>query len=59
MDITPDNGVWDVIHAVPVNDSVMHENTEECVCIPTVEPRPRADGSMGWLLITHHSAGGR
>jgi hypothetical protein len=42
-----------------VNDLVEHDNTgDDCVCGPEVEPVPRDDGSMGWL-IKHHSLDGR
>jgi hypothetical protein len=51
--------VADRVHVLPVNDLVEHDNTgDDCVCGPEVEPVPRDDGSMGWL-IKHHSLDGR
>ena len=49
------------VHVAPVADLVEHDTDTDdatCVCGPTVEPVPRADGSMGWLAI-HHSLDGR
>ncbi len=47
-----------VVH--PLNDLGEHDIDGEdgCPCGPTVEPVPRPDGSIGWL-ITHHSLDGR
>lgn len=39
-------------------DLITHEQSEDCVCGPTVEPVKRDDGSYGWLVI-HHSLDGR
>ena len=47
----------DGVHVLPFDDLIEHEVTN-CVCGPTVEPCPREDGSMGWL-VTHHSLDGR
>ena len=44
-------------HVLPLDDLIEHEH-EDCICGPTVEPCPREDGSMGWL-ITHYSLDGR
>lgn len=54
---------WEVfedqgVHVVPRADAVDHEHTDDCVCIPTVEPVPRDDGTIGWLTV-HHSLDGR
>jgi hypothetical protein len=40
------------IHVIPLHDLVEHDTDgeEECVCGPRVEPVPREDGSMGWLV---------
>lgn len=41
-------------HVWPELDVIEHElEGEGCPCGPTIEPVPREDGSMGWL-ITHH-----
>ena len=45
------------IHVLPLDDPIEHER-EDCICGPMVEPCPREDGSMGWL-ITHYSLDGR
>lgn len=46
-------------HVFPTRDLVEHDiETDDCVCGPTVEPVPRDDGSMGWV-VTHHSLDGR
>ena len=47
--------VW---HVQPVNDLIEHEDSDDCPCGPVVEPVPRDDGSMGWI-VTHHSLDGR
>ena len=47
------------IHVLPVNDLIEHDSSGvDCICGPEVEPVPRDDGSMGWL-ISHHSLDGR
>ena len=48
----------ETIHVMPVNDEVMHENTRDCACGPTVEHVPNVGGPDGWLY-THHSLDGR
>lgn len=46
-------------HVYPVRDLIEHDtDTDSCVCGPRVEPVPRDDGSMGWVLV-HHSLDGR
>lgn len=45
-------------HVFPLGDLVEHEETEDCICGPEVEPVERADGSFGWLY-SHHSLDGR
>lgn len=47
----------DDVHVMPVADLIEHE-WQDCPCQPLVEPVPRDDGSMGWL-VTHHSLDGR
>jgi len=45
------------VHVVPRADLIVH--TEDCcVCIPTVQPVERDDGSVGWVII-HHSLDNR
>lgn len=47
------------VHVLPINDLIDHEDAgSDCPCGPTVEPVPRDDGSMGWLIV-HHSLDGR
>lgn len=47
------------LHVLPVADLVEHEDEgDDCICGPTTEPVPAADGSMGWLIV-HHSLDGR
>lgn len=47
------------IHVYPINDLVDHATYGgDCVCGPTVEPVPRDDGSIGWVIV-HHSLDGR
>lgn len=48
----------DHVHVRPLNDQIEHSLSEDCPCGPTIEPVPREDGSMGWL-VTHHSLDGR
>ena len=45
------------VHVLPQGDLIDHE-AEDCICGPTVEPCPREDGSMGWL-VTHHTLDNR
>lgn len=55
----PDAGFNGDVHVYPVGDLMDHDtDTGDCVCIPTVEPVKRDDGSVGWLL-THHSLDNR
>lgn len=47
------------VHVYPTGDHITHETQgDNCICGPTIEPVPREDGSMGWL-ITHHSLDNR
>lgn len=46
------------VHVLPVNDLIEHADNDECVCVPTIEPVKRDDGSVGWLII-HHSLDNR
>ena len=45
------------VHVIPDDDLIAHEH-DDCVCGPEVEPVPRNDGSMAWLL-THSALDGR
>ena len=47
-----------VIHTMPVNDLIEHEDSSECICGPECIPVEREDGSYGWLY-SHHSLDGR
>lgn len=54
-----DDGDPNIVHTYPTNDLVEHDtDTDDCICGPTIEPVPRADGSYGWLVV-HHSLDGR
>lgn len=46
------------VHALPLDDLIQHEATEDCVCAPETEAVFREDGSNSWLLV-HHSLDGR
>lgn len=49
----------DVVHVYPDGDLIEHDtDTDECVCVPTVEAVSREDGSYGWVAV-HHSLDGR
>lgn len=50
----------DDVHVFPTGDVIEHvvDGGSDCPCGPTTEPVPRADGSMGWLIL-HHSLDGR
>lgn len=48
----------DSVHVTPLHDLVTHQADEDCVCGPRVDPVPRDDGSIGWVLV-HHSLDGR
>jgi hypothetical protein len=45
------------VHVHPLRDLIEHD-PNDCICGPTVEPVPREDGSMGWL-ISHHALDAR
>ena len=60
---------WGIYHlrpghaaVVPESDLVGHnemaDDTDRCICGPTVVPVAREDGSNGWLYV-HHSSDGR
>lgn len=58
LDDEPDSNVR---HVSPMGDEVEHDtSTTEpgCICGPQVQPVPRQDGSMGWVIV-HHSLDGR
>lgn len=47
------------VHVYPTRDLVPHDTEGDgCICGPTWEHVPNADGPDGWLL-THHSLDGR
>lgn len=48
----------DNIHVVPENDTVEHDDDDDCVCGPQQKCVERDDGSMGWVVV-HHSLDGR
>jgi hypothetical protein len=50
-------GQDDGFHIIPLYDRVGHD-PDNCVCGPTTDAVPRADGSMGWVIV-HHSLDGR
>lgn len=45
------------VHVAPLDDAVVHEFTETCVCMPTPVPVPTVGGT-GWKFV-HHSLDGR
>ena len=42
-----------VLHVVPVNDLIDHEDTDECVCGPDFE------FVEGGMIVMHHTLDGR
>jgi hypothetical protein len=65
--MNPETGKWFVhtegqpVHVWPRGDLIEHDADDDdagCLCGPTVEPVPRPDGSIGWLII-HHALDGR
>lgn len=48
----------DVVHVIPLDDLIVHDENDECPCGPTTEPVQRDDGSFGWTVL-HHSLDGR
>lgn len=48
----------DGARVMPVGDLVGHEEGEDCVCGPRLEPVVRDDGSVGWL-VSHEALDGR
>jgi hypothetical protein len=47
----------DDVHVHPLHDLIEHY-PDDCICGPTIEPVPRDDGSIGWL-ISHHALDNR
>lgn len=48
------------IHVVPTNDVVLHEQTEECACVPRTEACLGPDGVVThYWLVTHSAWDGR
>lgn len=47
------------VHVTPVNDLIEHEISEDCPCGPSPDAVRRDDGSVGWVLLLHHSLDGR
>lgn len=45
-------------HIKPINDSVVHEDSDDCICGPALEMVMNDEGTYSWL-ITHHSLDGR
>ncbi len=45
------------VDVLPLNDSVEHETSDDCVCGPRIEP-VEENGVMGWVVV-HHSVDGR
>lgn len=54
--ITLDHG--DTVHLIPLNDTVPHSESDDCVCGPTIKAVFDEDGSNRWLH-THHSLDNR
>jgi hypothetical protein len=46
------------VHVVPLEDGLIHEPEDDCICGPEIEAVQRSDGSFGWLVI-HASLDGR
>lgn len=47
-----------VCHIVPIGDLVDHDQSDDCVCVPTSELVVNEGESDGWI-VTHHSLDGR
>lgn len=47
-----------LVHVLPDDDLVQHDETERCVCQPTPELVLNEDGPDGWVIV-HHSLDGR
>jgi len=43
--------VTNIVHVIPVDDLIDHENSDECPCKPRTEPVERDDGSYGWVVV--------
>lgn len=46
------------VHAVPLDDTIVHEFSPGCPCGPGARVIPRAGRPDGWVY-THHSVDGR
>ena len=46
------------VHAVPLDDEIVHDFSEECPCGPRKRMIPREGRPDGWVY-THHSLDGR
>lgn len=55
-----DDGGFDHVHVIPINDLIEHEENDDgdCPCGPEVQPVEREDGSIAWLY-THNALDGR
>lgn len=48
----------DDVHVMPIDDLIEHDEADDCVCVPRLDPVEREDGSIGWVIV-HHSLDGR
>jgi hypothetical protein len=48
----------DVVHAIPLDDEIVHDHADTCPCGPTARPTPMRGDATGWI-VTHHSLDGR
>ena len=47
------------IHTYPVNDLLEHDvESDDCPCLPNVEPVETEDGGVNWLVV-HNAWDGR
>lgn len=46
------------LHVMPIDDVLLHEDTDDCPCLPVTEPVPGRDGSIDWM-VSHHAWDGR
>jgi hypothetical protein len=51
-------GMNEQVHVMPRGDLLDHDESEDCVCMPSVEPVAQDDGSIDWVVV-HHSLDGR
>lgn len=49
----------DVVHVLPLNDLIEHDESEDCVCGPECEMVIAEDGSIAGWLYSHASLDGR